>query len=46
MTPNILQGAADMYTLVGETPLADLTSRDPNPSLDEVMDALIARLKD
>jgi putative dehydrogenase len=46
MTPNILQGAADMYTLVGETPLADLTSRDPNPTLDEVMDALIARLKD
>jgi putative dehydrogenase len=42
MTPNILQGAADMYALVGETPLADLTSRDPNPSLDEVMDALIA----
>ena len=46
MTPNILQGAADMFTLVGETPLADLTSRDPNPSLEEVMDALIARLKD
>ncbi len=46
MTPNILQGAADMYTLVGETPLADLTSRDPNPSLAEVMDALIARLGD
>jgi 3-hydroxyisobutyrate dehydrogenase-like beta-hydroxyacid dehydrogenase len=46
MTPNILQGAADMYTLVGETPLADLTSRDPNPSLEEVMDGLIARLRD
>ena len=46
MTPNILQGAADMYTLMGETPLADLTSRDPNPSLDDVMDALIARLRD
>jgi 3-hydroxyisobutyrate dehydrogenase-like beta-hydroxyacid dehydrogenase len=46
MTPNILQGAADMYTLVGETPLADLTSRDPNPSIEEVMDALIARLSD
>jgi 3-hydroxyisobutyrate dehydrogenase-like beta-hydroxyacid dehydrogenase len=44
MTPNILQGAADMYTLVGETPLADLTSRDPHPSLDEVLEALVARL--
>lgn len=46
MTPNILQGAADMYALVGETPLADLTSRDPNPALEEVLDALIARLGD
>lgn len=46
MTPNIFQGAADMYTLVGETPLADLTSRDPNPTLEEVMDALIARIGD
>jgi 3-hydroxyisobutyrate dehydrogenase-like beta-hydroxyacid dehydrogenase len=45
MTPKVLLGAADMYTLVGETPLADLTSRDPNPTLDEVLDALIARLK-
>jgi 3-hydroxyisobutyrate dehydrogenase-like beta-hydroxyacid dehydrogenase len=45
MTPKILLGAADMYTLVGETPLADLTSRDPNPTLEEVMDALIARLR-
>jgi hypothetical protein len=42
----ILLGAADMYTLVGETPLADLTSRDPNPSVEEVLDALIARLRD
>ena len=46
MTPKILLGAADMYTLVGETPLADLTSRDPNPGLEEVLDALIARLRD
>lgn len=45
MTPNILQGAADMYTLVGETPTADLTSRDPHPSLEEVMDAIIARIE-
>ncbi len=46
MTPNILQGAADMYALVSQTPLADLTSRDPNPTLEEVMDALISRLND
>jgi 3-hydroxyisobutyrate dehydrogenase-like beta-hydroxyacid dehydrogenase len=46
MTANILQGAADMYALVSQTPLADLTSRDPNPALDEVVDALIARLND
>jgi len=46
MTPNILQGAADMYTLVGETPLADLTSRDPNPALEEVLEAVVQRLKD
>lgn len=44
MTPKILLGAADMYTLVGETPLADLTSRDPTPSLDEVLGALQERL--
>jgi L-threonate 2-dehydrogenase len=44
LTPNIFQGAADMYSLVGETPLADLTSRDPNPTLDEVLDALVSRL--
>jgi 3-hydroxyisobutyrate dehydrogenase-like beta-hydroxyacid dehydrogenase len=44
MTPKILLGAADMYTLVGETPLADLTSRDPEPTLDEVLDALEKRL--
>jgi 3-hydroxyisobutyrate dehydrogenase-like beta-hydroxyacid dehydrogenase len=45
MTPNILQGAADMYALVGETSLADLTSRDPNPTLEEVLDALIDQVE-
>ncbi|HEU0075050.1 MAG TPA: DUF1932 domain-containing protein, partial [Dehalococcoidia bacterium] len=44
MTPKMLLGAAEMYTLVGETPLADLTSRDPQPTLDEVIDALQHRL--
>jgi 3-hydroxyisobutyrate dehydrogenase-like beta-hydroxyacid dehydrogenase len=46
LTPNILQGAADMYTLVSQTPLADLTSRDPNPTVEEVMEALHQRLED
>jgi 3-hydroxyisobutyrate dehydrogenase-like beta-hydroxyacid dehydrogenase len=44
MTPRILLGAADMYALVSETPLADLTSRDPQPTLDAVLDALEKRL--
>ncbi len=46
MTPKILLGAADMYTLVGETPLADLTSRDPRPTLEEVLEALKQRLSE
>jgi len=44
MTPKILLGAAEMYDLVGQTPLGDLTTRDPNPTVDEVIDALIERL--
>ena len=40
LTPRMLQGAADMYRLVGETPLADQTSRDPDPSLDTILDVL------
>lgn len=46
MTPKMLLGAADMYTLVGETPLADLTSRDPQPTLDQILDALQRRLSE
>jgi hypothetical protein len=42
----MLLGAADMYTLVGETPLADLTSRDPQPTLDQILDALQQRLSE
>ena len=44
LTPRILQGAADMYRLVGETTLADQTSREPNPSLARVLDTLAERL--
>ncbi len=37
LTPHMLEGAADMYRLVSATPLADQTSRQPDPSLDEVV---------
>ena len=44
LTPNILTGAADMYRFVADTPLAEQTSRDPDPTLDEVLGTLAARL--
>jgi 3-hydroxyisobutyrate dehydrogenase-like beta-hydroxyacid dehydrogenase len=37
LTPKMLQGAAEMYRLVGSTPLADQTSRQPNPSPEDVL---------
>ena len=40
LTPQLLQGAADIFRFVGETPLADQTSRQPDPSLDTVLDIL------
>lgn len=40
MTPKILEGASDMYRFVDSTPLGALTSRDPHPSLDEVLGTL------
>lgn len=45
MTPRILQGAADIYRFIGETPLAEQTSREPDPSLDVILDALVDRLR-
>jgi 3-hydroxyisobutyrate dehydrogenase-like beta-hydroxyacid dehydrogenase len=42
MTPKILEGAADMYRFVDSTPLGQLTSRDPLPTLDHVFDTLVA----
>jgi len=44
LTPLILEGAADMYRFVGDTPLADLTSRDPNPTLEEMLRVLTSHL--
>jgi 3-hydroxyisobutyrate dehydrogenase-like beta-hydroxyacid dehydrogenase len=44
LTPRILLGVADMYRFVGETPLADQTSREPDPPLDAVLDTLATAL--
>jgi 3-hydroxyisobutyrate dehydrogenase-like beta-hydroxyacid dehydrogenase len=48
LTPNILQGAAEMYRLVGGTELADRTPEDtsPFPSLDDLLSALVERSKE
>lgn len=44
LTPNILGGAADMYRFIGETELAAQSSREPDPSLDEILELLTNRL--
>jgi 3-hydroxyisobutyrate dehydrogenase-like beta-hydroxyacid dehydrogenase len=44
LTPHIFEGAADMYRFIGDTPLADQTSRDPDPNLDQVLETLVSRL--
>lgn len=44
LTPRILLGAADMYRLVAGTRLADQTSRDPNPTLEDVLEELAGQL--
>ncbi|HLF72515.1 MAG TPA: DUF1932 domain-containing protein [Dehalococcoidia bacterium] len=44
MTPRILEGAADMYRFIGSTPLADQTSREPNPPLDTILEVLTEHL--
>jgi 3-hydroxyisobutyrate dehydrogenase-like beta-hydroxyacid dehydrogenase len=41
LTPRMLEGAADMFRLIGSTPLGGLTSRDEDPALDEVLDAAL-----
>lgn len=40
LTPRMLLGAADMYRLVSQTPLADQTSREPDPTADTVLQVL------
>lgn len=43
LTPRIFEGAADIYRDVGATPLGALTSRDDDPDLDTVLEALVRR---
>lgn len=47
LTPNILTGAADMYRLVSETPLADLSpeEREQFPSLDGLISVLAKQIQ-
>ncbi|HEY7293433.1 MAG TPA: DUF1932 domain-containing protein [Dehalococcoidia bacterium] len=44
LTPRILEGAADLYRFVGETPFADQTSREPDPPLDDLLAGLAEHL--
>ncbi len=45
LTPKMLQGAADVYRLVGSTPLADQTSREPDPTPDTLLQTLVERAR-
>jgi 3-hydroxyisobutyrate dehydrogenase-like beta-hydroxyacid dehydrogenase len=44
LTPRVLEGAADMYRFVGETPLADQSPRDSDPPVDQILDILTQHL--
>ncbi|MHB8574444.1 MAG: NAD(P)-dependent oxidoreductase [Dehalococcoidia bacterium] len=46
LTPRMLQGAADLYRFVGATALADQTSRQPDPSLDSMLETLAGQLRE
>ena len=46
LTPRIFEGAADIFRLVGETELADQTSREPDPDLSTILDVLARRLRE
>jgi 3-hydroxyisobutyrate dehydrogenase-like beta-hydroxyacid dehydrogenase len=43
LTPLVLEGAAETYRQVGRTPLADQTSREPDPPLERVLNTLAAQ---
>ncbi len=46
LTPRIFEGAADIYRLVGDTALADQTSREPDPELAAMLDVLARKLRE
>ena len=46
LTPLMLRGAADIFRLVGRTDLADQTSRQPDPALEQVLDVLAEHLRE
>jgi 3-hydroxyisobutyrate dehydrogenase-like beta-hydroxyacid dehydrogenase len=48
INPNMLKGAAEIYRLMGKTPLADRVPEDtsPFPSLAETLDSIIAHIED
>lgn len=41
LTSHIFEGAAEIYSLVGATPLGALTSRDEDPDLNTILDAML-----
>jgi hypothetical protein len=45
LTPRMLLGAADMYRLVSSTPLADQTSREPDPTPNQLLQTLVDRAR-
>ena len=46
LTARIFEGAADIYRLVSETPLADQTSREPDPELAAMLEVLARKLRE
>ena len=46
LTPHIFEGAADIYRFVGATSLADQTTREPNPTLDHLLQVLSDHLSE
>ena len=46
LTPLMLRGAADVFRFVGGTDLADQTSRQPDPALEQILDVLAEQLRE
>jgi len=45
LTPKMLEGAADMHRLIAATALADQSPREPDPTLDAILDTLAKQLE-